>query len=98
MSVLEGVEAGVERSFGTVTAFKTTSRSTGSEKEPYEQLGCEAVVRLLVERDDVEADSKDENGRTPLWWAAERGHEAVVRLLVERDDVEADLKDENGCS
>jgi hypothetical protein len=52
--------------------------------------GHEAVVRLLVERDDVEADPEDKDGRTPLWYAAERGHEAVVRLLVERDDVEAD--------
>ncbi|KFY17788.1 hypothetical protein V492_00386 [Pseudogymnoascus sp. VKM F-4246] len=58
--------------------------------------GREAVVRLLVEREDVEADSKDEHGRTPLWIAAERGHKAVVRLLVERDDVEADLRDKRG--
>ena len=55
--------------------------------------GHEAVVRLLVERDDVEADSKDEDDRTPLWRAAANGHEAVVRLLVERDNVEADSKD-----
>jgi ankyrin repeat protein len=43
--------------------------------------GHEAVVRLLVERDDVEADSKDQGGRTPLSWAAGNWHEAVVRLL-----------------
>jgi hypothetical protein len=55
--------------------------------------GHEAVVRLLVEREDVEADSKDEFSRTPLSYAAGRGHEAVVRLLVEREDVEADSKD-----
>jgi ankyrin repeat protein len=58
--------------------------------------GHEEVVRLLVERDDVEADSKDDNDRTPLSWAAENGHEATVRLLVERDDVEANLEDEYG--
>jgi ankyrin repeat protein len=39
------------------------------------------VVKLLVERDDVVADSKDNNGWTPLSWAAEQGHEAVVKLL-----------------
>jgi ankyrin repeat protein len=50
-------------------------------------------VRLLVERDDVEADSKDKNGQK-LSWAVQNGHEAVVRLLVERDDVEANLRDE----
>jgi hypothetical protein len=32
--------------------------------------GHEAVVRLLVQRDDVEADSKDYHGRTPLLQAA----------------------------
>ena len=42
----------------------------------------EAVVRLLVERDDVEADSRESYGRTPLSRAVEEGHEAVVRLLV----------------
>ena len=58
--------------------------------------GHEAVVKLLVERDDVEADSKDDGGWTPLSLAAWNGHEAVVKLLVERDDVEADSKDNDG--
>jgi ankyrin repeat protein len=44
------------------------------------------VVRLLAEWNDLEADSKGDYGRTPLFYAAERGHEAVVRLLVEQDD------------
>jgi ankyrin repeat protein len=43
--------------------------------------GHEAVVRLLVERDDVEAHSKDKDGRTPLSLAAEEGREAIVTLL-----------------
>jgi len=55
--------------------------------------GHEAVVRLLVEREDVDADSTHNYGRTPLSWAAEGGHEAVVRLLVEREDVDADSED-----
>jgi ankyrin repeat protein len=37
----------------------------------------------------VEADSKDKDKRTPLSWAAERGHGAVVKLLVEKG---ADVK------
>ena len=44
--------------------------------------GHEAVVRLLVERDDVEIDSKDRWGRTPLWLATEQRHKAVVKLLM----------------
>jgi hypothetical protein len=34
------------------------------------------MVRLLVERNDVETGSKDEGGRTPLSWAAEEAHDA----------------------
>lgn len=44
----------------------------------------------------IGADSKDEDGQTPLWHAAEERHEAVVRLLVEQNDIEADSKDK--CS
>jgi ankyrin repeat protein len=59
------------------------------------ERGSEAVVRLLLERADVEADSKEDRwGRTPLWRAAANGHEAVVRLLLERADVEADSKED----
>ena len=58
--------------------------------------GHEAVVKLLVERDDVEANCEDRYGQTPLSWAARRGHEAMVKLLVERDDVEADRKNRYG--
>jgi ankyrin repeat protein len=51
---------------------------------------------LLVERDYVVADSKDELGRTPLSWAAGEGHEAIVKLLVERDDVDVNSRDNVG--
>jgi len=57
--------------------------------------GHEAIVKLLLERDDVAADSKDGYGRTPLWWAAGEGHEEVVKLLLERYNVAADSKDNN---
>ncbi|KAF2186011.1 hypothetical protein K469DRAFT_573971, partial [Zopfia rhizophila CBS 207.26] len=43
--------------------------------------GHEALAKLLVERDDVEADSKDNDGRTPLSWATLIGNEAVAKLL-----------------
>ena len=90
-----------------LTEMITTLFKNGFHQDPKDSLGQtpllwaaamghEAVVRLLVERDDVEADLKDQRGRTPLWGAAVSGHEAVVRLLVERDDVEADSKDQDG--
>lgn len=58
--------------------------------------GHEAIVKLLVERADVVADSIDKQGQTPPAHAAIYGHEAIVKLLVERADVEANSKDENG--
>ena len=36
-----------------------------------------AVVELLLARHGVEVDSKDNGGRTPLSWAAKKGHKAV---------------------
>ena len=58
--------------------------------------GHEAVVKILVARDDVEVNTTDSEGRSPLLQAAEEGHEAVVKLLVARDDVEVNTKDETG--
>jgi ankyrin repeat protein len=42
--------------------------------------GTKLWVRLLLEA-KADINSKDEDGRTPLSWAAEKGYEAVVRLL-----------------
>jgi ankyrin repeat protein len=60
------------------------------------ERGHEAIVELLVVRDDVDADSKDSNDRTPLWWAIVKGHEPVVKLLINRVDVDANSKDVYG--
>jgi ankyrin repeat protein len=51
-------------------------------------------VQLLLDNDaDIEA--KDNNGKTALLWAAERGRKPVVQLLLDEDaDIEA--KDNNG--
>jgi ankyrin repeat protein len=48
---------------------------------------------VLVEREDVEVNSKDDDSQTPLFRAAQRGHEAVVKELLKQEDVEADAKD-----
>ena len=59
-------------------------------------FGVEAAVKPLLETGKVEADSKDEDGRTALSWAAQDGHEAVVKLLLETGKVDADSKDKDG--
>ena len=46
--------------------------------------GYEAIVRLLLETNEVEIDPiDDEYGRTPLSWAVDGRNEAVVGLLLE---------------
>ncbi|OCK75239.1 ankyrin, partial [Lepidopterella palustris CBS 459.81] len=52
--------------------------------------------KLLVETGKVDLDSRDASGRTPLSWAAEKGHEAVVKLLLETGEVYLDSEDGSG--
>ena len=71
-------------------------REDGYGKTPLSwaaENGKEAVVKMLLAKDDVDPDSKDFSGRTPLRWAAENGHEAVVKLLLAKDGVDPDSKD-----
>jgi ankyrin repeat protein len=43
--------------------------------------GCEDVVKLLLSREDIEVNAKDDDGRTALMFACDNGHEGVVKLL-----------------
>ena len=50
--------------------------------------GHDGVVKVLLEKEDVNPDQADtQYGRTPLWWAARKGYEGVVKMLLEREDV-----------
>jgi hypothetical protein len=52
------------------------------------------MIRLLLERADVEINWKDTKyGQTPLSWATRNGHEAVVELLLAKNGVDSDSKD-----
>ena|SRR5947209_3420468 len=56
----------------------------------------EAVVKLLLDKEGVDPDSKDTiYGQTPLSLAAESGHEAVVKLLLDKG-VNPDSKETDG--
>jgi len=48
------------------------------------RYGKQTVVRLLLERDDIDMNLQDNDGRTPLSWAVESGYEAVAKLLQSR--------------
>jgi len=50
-------------------------------------------VRILLERNDVNPDTADKYGQTPLWRAAQNGYEGVVRILLQRSDVNPDTAD-----
>ncbi|KAB2568639.1 Ankyrin repeat domain-containing protein 50 [Lasiodiplodia theobromae] len=67
-----------------------TALSSAAEK------GHEAVVRLLLETDKVDVNSKDNNGQTALSSAAQKGHEAVARLLLETGKADLNSKDNSG--
>ena len=56
----------------------------------------QGIANLLLSKEDVDADARDDYGRSPLSLAAEKGDEALVRLLLEREDVEVESKD-NGA-
>jgi len=58
--------------------------------------GHEAIVGILLEREDVTPDTTDKNGRTPLSWAAGNGHGGIVKMLLEREDVTPNATDKNG--
>ena len=58
--------------------------------------GHEGIVKLLLDRKEVNPDSKDNHGQTPLQRAAEGGHEEVVKLLLDREEVNPDSRDHHG--
>ena len=56
--------------------------------------GHEEVVKILLERKDVNPNQPDtRDGRTPLMLAAEEGNEGVVKILLEREDVNPNQAD-----
>jgi ankyrin repeat protein len=73
-----------------VLCSKSTPSITGLHLAA--SIGLAKTVELLLKREGVDADSKDEYGRTPLWWAAKNGHEAVVKLLLEHKGVGVNSK------
>ena len=60
--------------------------------------GDEAMVTFLLGLPNINADSKDGRGRTPLWMASWKGHVRVVELLLKRNTVEVDVGATDLCT
>ena len=58
--------------------------------------GHDGVVKVLLERKDVNPDQADTDGRTPLSWAAGNGQEGVAKMLLEREDANPNQADADG--
>ncbi|KAL1853774.1 hypothetical protein Plec18170_005166 [Paecilomyces lecythidis] len=75
--------------------------SSYSQEFPRDFLGihyaayCGMVGYFLSLLQSLDPDSKDEHDRTPLLWAAEKGHEAVVKLLLS-GGADANSRDNRG--
>jgi hypothetical protein len=57
-------------------------------------FGIRDGMQILTRRNIM--DRRDSHGRTPLSWAAERGHEDIVKLLLGTGKVDIDSQDKNG--
>ena len=56
----------------------------------------QTISKLLLDRGEIDIDSRDADGRTPLFWAAREGREAVVKLLLYTGKVHANSRDRGG--
>jgi len=60
--------------------------------------GHEDVVKILLEREEVNPNKPNYYGATPVLSAALRGHEGVVKMLLEREEATPDNPNQNGVT
>ncbi|KAF2677090.1 hypothetical protein K458DRAFT_282717, partial [Lentithecium fluviatile CBS 122367] len=53
-------------------------------------------VDLLLSQPGTSANTQDQYGRTPLWWAAVGGSDATVKLLLSKYGCDSKLVDNFG--
>jgi len=54
------------------------------------------VIKLLLAEPDVDINSEDQKGDTPLSLTALSEHKTVIKLLLAQSDVETDSKNKSG--
>lgn len=61
-------------------------------------LGHDKSVKLLLERNEVDVNVRDNIGETALSSAATNGRESIVRLLLEQNEIDVNARDILGQS
>lgn len=56
------------------------------------------ILKALLERDDVEVNDRDINGKTALIWAVQRGRKDIVSALVNDSRTDVNAADQHGAT
>ena len=82
--------------------WKCYNTQRGAQDSPFTAWGYECVIKLLLKRRDVNPNSPDGNGRTPLSFATKQPwnpryeNKSVMELLLERGEIDPNFPDSNG--
>ncbi|KAJ8113745.1 hypothetical protein OPT61_g4195 [Boeremia exigua] len=58
----------------------------------------QAVVKLLLDMNELDVNSEDDNGHTPIFWAVITGNVALVKLLLDTNKVDLEKTDKDGST
>ncbi|CAG8982681.1 hypothetical protein HYALB_00000960 [Hymenoscyphus albidus] len=83
--------------FETDLATKVSSWVPVARLYNASKAGNKNMVQTLLAQ-GVYPNSKDEQGRTPLWWSASNGHLSITTLLLGKDDIPLNEADREGCT
>lgn len=56
----------------------------------------ETIVKMLLEREDIDVNCQNGSGNTALMLVAWYGHGAIFKMLLERGDIDVNCKDGDG--
>ena len=54
------------------------------------------TLELLLRRPDIDVNSKNDDGKTPLHFACDKGHVETLELLLRCPDIDVNSKDDDG--
>jgi ankyrin repeat protein len=54
------------------------------------------ISKILLERDDIDVNLRDDKGRTALSWACINGSLELVDLILKKDNIDPNVRDNTG--